>query len=255
VISVVGSAAMYYWLYTRGPIFRDLAGSYTHLGSPGVTTELLRQNWWANHTAHPVNTAFGVAVGAFGLFFALKQGSVFVGMARLLIRLRQLERPVAFVPRWLDRDYGWRPANGLVTMGYLSIFAFLASFSAALYALRSDQPGLSRALSILLAVIATLAGLANGLFLVSLIATIRKLFGDSVNDERQRILGALRGLTVGRRRMRAVDRLSLLTEGTNLADVPEYPISGRWRRFLGIVPAILGALWTFSNEVARAFGL
>jgi hypothetical protein len=142
-------------------------------------------------------------------------------------------------------------------MGYLAIFTFLASFSAALYALRSDQGGLSQSVSILLALIAVVSAGANGVFFITLIATIRKVFGDSVKLERRRILGALRGvdLSTARRRMRAVDRLSLLTEGTNLADVPDYPIRGRWLRFLGVVPAFLGALWTFSNEVGRAFGI
>jgi hypothetical protein len=257
VLSIAGSGGMYFWLYTRGPIFRDLAGSYTHMGSSGVSTELLRQHWWANHTAHPVNTGLGITVGAIGLYFALKQGNVFMRVALLLVRLRRMDRPVEFVPRWLDRDYGWRPVSGLVTMGYLAILTFLASFSAALYALRSDQGGLYQSVSILLALIAVVSAGANGVFLISLIATIRKVFRDSVKLERRRILGALRGveLATARRRMRAVDRLSLLTEGTNLADVPDYPISGRWLRFVGVVPAFLGALWTFSNEVGRAFGI
>jgi hypothetical protein len=37
--------------------------------------------------------------------------------------------------------------------------------------------------------------------------------------------------------------------------VPNYPISGRWLRLFGVLPAILGALWTFSNEVGRALGI
>jgi hypothetical protein len=257
VVSVVGSAAMYFWLYTHGPIFRDLAGSYTHMGSSGVTTELLRQNWWANHTTHPINTALGIGVGAVGLFFALKQRSVFVAIGRWLSRLRSAQRPVEFVPRWLDRDYGWRPISGLVTLGYLAIFTFLASFSAALYALRSDQPGLSQWLSIVLAVIALFAAATNGVFIVTLIATIRRLFADSVQFERTRILAALReaALPTGRGRRRSLDRLYLLTEGSNLSDVPNYPVSGRWLRLLGVVPAFVGALWTFGNEVGRAFGI
>lgn len=257
VVSLVGSTAMYFWLYTHGPIFRDLAGSYSRMGSPHVNTELLRQNWWANHQKHPVNTALGIAVGAIGLHFALKQRTVFVRIGRLLTRLRKLPRPVEFVPRWLDQDYGWRPLNGLVTMGYLAIVTFFASFSAALYALRSDQPGLSRLLSVLLGVIAVIAAIANGTFLVSLIATIRGLFADSVAFERTRILAAIRQAEIptAPRHRRAIDRLTLLTEGSGLADVPNYPIRGRWLRFLGIVPAFLGALWTFSNEVGRAFGL
>jgi hypothetical protein len=257
LLSLLGSAGMYFWLYTRGPIFRDLAGSYSHMGSTGVTTETLRANWWANHTTHPQNTALGVAVGAIGLYFALKQGNVFLRVTTLVLRLRRMDRPVEFVPRWLDRDYGWRPVGGLVTLGYLAILIFLASFSAAMYALRGEKGGLSQGISILLALIAVIAAVANGLFLVALIASIRRVFADSVRLERRRILAALRGVSVSttRRRLRAVDRLSLLTEGSNLADVPNYPISGRWLRFLGLVPAFLGALWTFSNEVSRAFGL
>ena len=112
LLSIVGSAAMYYWLYTHGPIFRDLAGSYRHMGSTDVTTEMLRQNWWANHETHPFNTALGIAVGAVGLFFALKQRSVFVLIGRWLRTLRTAPRPVEFVPKWLDRDYGWRPVKG-----------------------------------------------------------------------------------------------------------------------------------------------
>jgi hypothetical protein len=256
VLSVVGSAAMYYWLYTQGPIFRDLAGSYTHMGSSGVTTEELRQNWWANHTTHPLNTALGIGVGAIGLFFALKQRTVFVAIGRWMRRLRGAPRPVEFVPKWLDRDFGWRPVSGLVTLGYLAIFTFLASFSAALYALRSDQPGVSRLLSVLLGVIALVAAVTNGVFIVTLISSIRRIFADSVAYERTRILAALRSadLPTGRRR-RGLDRLYLLTEGSNLADVPNYPISGRWLRFLGVLPAFLGALWTFGNEVGRAFGI
>jgi hypothetical protein len=256
-LSVAGSGGMYFWLYTRGPIFRDLAGSYRHMGSTGVSTELLREHWWANHTAHPFNTALGVAVGALGLYYALKQGNVFLRVAMLLIRLRREKEPVEFVPRWLDRDHGWRPVSGLVTMGYLAVLTFLGSFSAALYALRSDQGGPSQSVSILLAVIAVVSAGANGVFLISLIATIRKVFGDSVKVERRRILDALRGdgTEPGSPAIPGIDRLCLLTEGTNLADVPDYPISGRWLRFVGIIPAFLGALWTFSNEVGRAFGI
>jgi hypothetical protein len=256
LVSLVGSAAMYYWLYTHGPIFRDLAGSYRHMGSTGATTEVLRQNWWANHETHPVNTALGIAVGAIGLFFALKQRSVFVLIGRWLRRLRVSPRPVEFVPKWLDRDYGWRPVSGLVSLGYLAVLTFLASFSAALYALRSDEPGLSRLLSLLLALIAIFAAVTNGIFIVSLITTIRRLFSGSVAYERARILAALRQPDgpAARRRRRSLDRLYLLTEGTNLADVPGYPISGRWLRFAGVLPAFLGALWTFSTEVGRAIG-
>ena len=255
VLSLVGSAAMYYWLYTQGPIFRDLAGSYVHMGST-ATTEELRQNWWANHNMHPINTALGIGVGWLGLFFALKQRTVFVAIGRWMRRLRSAPRPVEFVPKWLDRDFGWRPISGLVTLGYLAIFTFLASFSAALYALRSDQPGVSRLLSVLLGVIALVAAVTNGVFIVTLISSIRRIFADSVAYERTRILAALRAadLPTGRRR-RGLDRLYLLTEGSNLADVPNYPISGRWLRFLGVLPAFLGALWTFGNEVGRAFGI
>jgi hypothetical protein len=257
LVSLVGSAAMYYWLYTHGPIFRDLAGSYRHMGSTGVTTEMLQQNWWANHETHPFNTALGIAVGAVGLFFALKQRAVFVLIGGWLRTLRTAPRPVEFVPKWLDRDYGWRPVKGLVSLGYLAAFTFLASFSAALYALRSDEPGLSRLLSILLGLIAVFAAVTNGIFIASLITTIRRLFADSVAHERARILTALRQAEgpVARRRRRSLDRLYLLTEGSNLADVPNYPISGRWLRSLGVIPAFLGALWTFSSEVGRAFGI
>jgi hypothetical protein len=257
LVSVVGSAGMYFWLFTHGPIFRDLAGSYRHMGSTAASTELLRQNWWANHETHPLNTALGITVGAIGLFFALKQRSVFVSIGRWLRTLRVTAQPVEFVPKWLDRDYGWRPVSGLVSLGYLAVFTFLASFSAALYALRSDQPGLSRMLSVLLAVIAIFAAATNGIFIVSLITTIRRLFADSVARERTRILAALRAaeLPTAPRRRRAWDRLYLLTEGTNLADVPNYPISGRWLRLVGVIPAFLGALWTFGNEVGRALGI
>ena len=257
LLSIAGSAAMYFWLYTHGPIFRDLAGSYRHMGSTDVTTEMLRQNWWANHETHPVNTALGIAVGAVGLFFALKQRSIFVLIGRWLRKLRATPRPVEFVPKWLDRDYGYRPVKGLVSLGYLAVFTFLASFSAALYALRSDEPGLSRLLSILLGLIAVFAAVTNGLFLVSLITTIRRLFADSVAHERARILTALRQAEgpMARRRRRSLDRLYLLTEGSNLADVPNYPISGRVVRVFGVLPAFLGALWTFGSEVGRAFGI
>lgn len=257
IASVAGSGGMYFWLYTRGPIFRDLAGSYHHMGSTNVSTEVLREHWWANHTAHPFNTALGVAVGALGLYYALKQGNVFLRVAMLLIRLRKMDQPVEFVPRWLDRDHGWRPVGGLVTMGYLAVVTFLASFSAALYALRSDEGGPSQSVSILLASIAVLSAGANGVFLISLIATIRKVFRDSVKVERRRILDALQGdgSEPGGPAIPGIDRLCLLTEGSNLADVPDYPISGRWLRLVGIIPAFLGALWTFSNEVGRAFGI
>ena len=256
VLSLVGSAAMYYWLYTQGPIFRDLAGSYAHMGSSAKTDEL-RQNWWANHNEHPINTFLGISVGWVGLYFAFKQRTVFVAIGRWMRRLRDAPRPVEFVPRWLDRDYGWRPVSGLVSLGYLAIFTFLASFSAALYALRSDQPGVSRLLSVLLAVIALVAAVTNGVFISTLISSIRRIFAQSVAFERTRILTALReaDLPITRRRRRGLDRLYLLTEGANLADVPNYPISGRWFRYLGVLPAFLGALWTFGNEVGRAFGI
>jgi hypothetical protein len=105
-------------------------------------------------------------------------------------------------------------------------------------------------------VIALVAAVTNGVFIVTLISSIRRIFADSVAYERTRILAALRSadLPTGRRR-RGLDRLYLLTEGSNLADVPNYPISGRWLRFLGVLPAFLGALWTFGNEVGRAFGI
>jgi hypothetical protein len=257
VVSIGGSAAMYYGLYNHGPIFRDLAGSYRGMGSTDVTVDMLRQNWWANHETHPVNTALGIAVGAIGLFFALKQRSIFVLIGRWLRTLRAAQRPVEFVPKWLDGDYGWRPVKGLVSLGYLAVLVFLASFSAALYALRSDEPGLSRLLSVLLALIAVFAAVTNGIFIVSLIVTIRRLFADSVASERTRILTALRqaqGPAAGRRR-RSLDRLYLLTEGSNLADVPNYPIAGRWVRVFGVVPAFIGALWTFGTEVGRALGI
>jgi hypothetical protein len=255
LVSIVGSAAMYYWLYTHGPIFRDLAGSYRHMGSTEATTELLRQNWWANHETHPLNTAMGMAVGAIGLFFALKQRSVFVLIGRWLRKLRAAPRPVEFVPKWLDRDYGWRPVSGLVALGYLAVS-------------RSWAPSPRRCthfaptslvvppLSALLAS-SRLRLVTNGIFIVSLITTIRRLFASSVAYERARILNALRqahGPTGGRRR-RSLDRLYLLTEGTNLADVPNYPISGRWLRLVGVLPAFLGALWTFGTEVGRAVGI
>jgi len=226
------------------PIFRDLAGSYQHMGSTQASTELLRRNWWANHEAHPVNTALGIAVGAVGLFYALKQRSVFVQIGRWLRALRLAQRPVEFRAQVArpglrlapDQRAGLARVPGRVHVPGL-VFG-------ALYALRSDQPGLSRLLSVLLAVIAIFAAVTNGLFIVTLISTIRRLFADSVAYERTRILAALRDAEIptARRRRRGAGPALLLTEGTNLADVPNYPISGRWLRFLGVVPAFLGAL-------------
>jgi hypothetical protein len=134
----------------------------------------------------------GVLVGAIGLFFAVKQGIVFFGLGTFLVRWRRRHVPVEFVPRWIDTDYGWRPFAGLVSLGYLAAFDFLASFSAALYMLRSDNPGPSQLLSGVLGVIATAGVIANTVFLASLIFTIRELFGESVAEERQRIRRLLR---------------------------------------------------------------
>jgi hypothetical protein len=286
LVSLAGSATMYFWLYTHGPIFRDLAGTYTDMGSAGVTPALLRDNWWANHQHHPVNTALGVLVGAIGLFFAVKQGLVFFAVGTSLVRLRRRHGPVEFVPRWIDTDYGWRPFAGLVNLGYLAAFDFLASFSAALYMLRSDNPGPSQVLSVVLGVIATAGVIANTVFLVSLIFTIRTLFGDSVADERQRIRVLLRPPapvseparvpvqapparvpssvdTSGTALSNEVaepggalpeDRMFLLTEAISLASAPRYPIGGRLRRLITFVPPLVAAAWTFGNQVFQAFG-
>ncbi len=279
--SVIGSATMYVWLYTHGPIFRDLAGAYTDMGSPGVTAELLRQNWWANHQYHPVNTAMGILVGAIGLFFAVEQGIAFLAFGTFLVRLRRTRRPVEFVPRWIDTDYGWGPCAGLVSLGYLAAFDFLASFSAALYMLRSDNPGPSQVLPIVLAVIATAGVLANAAFLLSLMHTIRKLFRDSVTEERRRIRLLLRPTPAGSATAGPAaeptpagpttagpaaagpspavggppeDRLFLLTEALSLTSAPTYPIGGRMRRLITFVPPFVAAAWTFGNQVYQAFG-
>jgi hypothetical protein len=243
------SALMYRWTFTRGPIFADLAESYTRMGSTGVTADGLRQAWWANQDHHPVHTLLGVLVGATGLFFAAKQGIVFANVTLLTWRVRKLtdRQPVRFVPRWLDGDHGWKPAGSLVNLGYASSMVFLASFAAALYMLRTDESDLFGRLLAILASVATVGVLANASFLGNLVWTIRSLFGASVEQERERLKAALDD-------DRTPDRLFHLMLATQLADVRSYPLSGRTLRILAAAPAAF-AIYQFFDQVTRAFGV
>jgi len=245
---LVLSALMYNWTYSRGPIFDDLARSYAGRGSQGVTAASLRDAWWANHHHYPMHTAMGVAVGSIGLLFAAKQAIVFANVTLLTWRVRKLSdrRPIEFVPKWFDGNYGWRPAAGLVSLGYASALTFLASFAAALYMLRTKEPGLFQVLLVILAIIATLGVVANAGFLGNLVWTIRSLFDASLAQERARLRERLAdGLP---------DRQYHLSVAIQLAETRNYPLRGRTLRILAAVPAAF-AVYQFFDQVTRAFGV
>jgi hypothetical protein len=130
VLSVVGSAAMYYWLYTQGPIFRDLAGSYTHMGSTGSPPRNCGRTGGPTTPRIPSTPRSGSASARSGCSSRSSSAPCSSRSDGGCAGCGPRPVPVDFVPKWLDRDYGWRPVSGLVTLGYLAIFTFLASFSA-----------------------------------------------------------------------------------------------------------------------------
>jgi hypothetical protein len=218
--------ALYRWTYLNGEIFKNLATLYPAHSHKHPSPIDLRNMWWANYHSHPWLAAIWIIVGATGTYYAARQGYTYMIVGTFVLRVRKLFT-VNYVPKWLDRDYGWRPLPIVISTAYIGALNFVISYTAVLYLLRG--PGTGGFRNILLVLIAVIGVSANSIFLLTIVFTIRTLHQSAVRRELSAVNTDMLAIQYGHR-VHNSERAYALVYAIDLVNSPQYPIQRRWVR-------------------------
>jgi hypothetical protein len=136
------SVGMVTWLYLRNLSDGDLFNTLASTAEDGTTNaDQLRATWWANYESHPFLAALCVLIGSVGVTYAIRAGWLYLRLGGVLFVTRKAPPdtlPVRYVPRWVDRSYGWSPVTGVLMLIYFSTVNFAMSMVAVFDMLRNE---------------------------------------------------------------------------------------------------------------------
>ncbi|MEU4446090.1 hypothetical protein AB0K14_34020 [Actinosynnema sp. NPDC050801] len=252
VVSLGLGFLLYLWTLNNGEIFRDLAGIYSSANGDPVREEDLRRSWWANYENHFALAALWIVIGALGTYCTILQGYLYVVVGLFIFKVRRI-LPARYVPKRLNRHYGWGAGKSIVTATYFGAINFAVSLTAIIYMLSSAERGSTT--NVIIAIIVLLGVGATSLFLFSLIFQIKKKFRASVAEElavvNARLADVVPGVDEPRARPRrgGYDAYQLVL-ANELANTPRYPSDQKTLNLLSLLPG-LAALVKLVQEAAK----
>ena len=242
-LTLAAGVLIYAWTLRRSELFCDFARTVPK-GASGTGTcdpaavATLRASWWANFHHQPLLAALWILTGATGAYFATELAYVKMRL-QPLVRALPKEHGFAYVPKWEDKSFGWRPAGRLIGVMYAGLVTLVFSFVALLYLLRGGG-----VLIIVIIVGKALGAIfSNGRFLSRAVYTVWRVHSRVINERRRLVRHRLDSAA-------SCDEKGFWASQTQeLADAPTLPIFSGVR---SVVPVLAGI--TAILSLIRAIG-
>jgi hypothetical protein len=235
---------MYYVTVDHGQIFDDLARI------SGADSQVFRDNWWANVNKHPLLAMSWIVIGTAGAIYAAKAAFVYFGVF-VLLRNVDAKLQVRALTLWEDAHLGWRPVKTVLALVYVGSVNFVVSFISVLYILQRTG---GRTGDYVLAIFALIGVSANVALLTKFVVIIRRTHIAAVDRDLNDIARLLNGDDLTDTRNGSFSDAALLVKASQLQEVRRYPLQGKARLLITLVPGIAASGKLVNDAIALLTG-